>query len=492
MYRVVLYGLIVLSVVGILFGFLGILPFNGFSFLITLILTVGTCYMGNMFFSRLFRVMTNSESYLITGLILFLILAPVTNTQDIFVTIAVSLVAMASKYLLAIDKKHIFNPAAFGVFLLGLLGFGNGIWWVGSLVMLPFVSVIGFLIVRKIRRPFVVFPFFVTAISTICLFNLFNGLTVIESLQQVITSWPIIFFATVMLTEPLTTPPRFRSYVLYSALVGVFFGLQFHIGPLFASPEFALVIGNIFSYIVSPKYRLQLVLEEKKDLGGGLYEFVFAKPQYVHFTPGQYFEWTLPEETADSRGNRRYFTIASSPTESVIRLGVKIDPEHMSSFKRHLLNMKKGDLISASQLAGDFSLHKGVTKPVVFIAGGIGITPFRSILQSLIDTKEKMPVTLFYTASSPKEFAYQDVFASAEKNGAKTIYVVTREENVPKGWKGEKGRLSVKMITRHVSNPQEALYYISGPNSMVDAYKHVLREIGVSSSSIITDYFPGY
>ena len=149
MYRLVLYGLMVLSAIAILFGFLGVLPFSGLQ-LISLLLIVSTvCFLTNFVLAKVFKAITSNESYLITALILFFILAPITNVQDIYISIAAAILAMASKYIFAIHKKHIFNPAAIAVFILGLLGFGNAIWWVGSAVLLPFVLVIGLLVVRK-------------------------------------------------------------------------------------------------------------------------------------------------------------------------------------------------------------------------------------------------------------------------------------------------------------------------------------------------------
>ncbi len=492
MYRLVLYGLVVLVSVSIIFGFLGLLPFSGVAMLFTLTVLTAVGYLTHRIFAWIFKATTNSESYRITVLILFLIVPPISDATDFAVTAAVAFVAMASKYLLAIEKKHIFNPAAFGVFLLGLFGFGTAIWWVGSLILLPFVAVLGFLIVRKIRKPYLVLPFFLTAILTISLFNLRNGLSITESITQVVTSWPTVFFATVMLTEPLTAPTRFRLYVLYSGLVGILFGLQFHIGPLFVSPEFALVVGNIFSYIVSPKQKLFLKLKEKKQLSSDIFEFIFTKRADFSFHPGQYLEWTVPPHHVDSRGNRRYFTIASSPTEEDIRLGVKILPKQSSRFKKALLELETGDRIVASQLAGDFILPDA-TGHYVFIAGGIGVTPFRSMIQYLLDKKEKRDIIFFYVASSPEELVYRDVFDRAVSElGIHVIYVITHPDNVPKGWSGEVGRLNDAILTKHVSDVKERTYYLSGPNVMVDWYKNMLRELGVPASSVITDYFPGF
>lgn len=492
MYALVKYGLLVLAVISILFGFLGILPFSGVQFLITLGLVVPACAFSNYFIGRLLKIPTNTESWFITAFILFFILAPVTDVRDGVITVAAGLIAMVSKYVLVFNKKHIFNPAAISIFLLGLFGFGNGIWWVGSLVLLPFVTVLGLMTVRKIRRFPMFFVFVGTALPTIVLFNVSNGLSPVESVKQVFASWPLIFFGTIMLTEPLTMPPHRKLQMMYGGFVGILFGSQFHIGPLFASPEFALVVGNIFSFAISPKYRLMLKLKKSQEVGRNLYEFVFEKNVPFVFPAGQYMEWTLAGFKADLRGNRRYFTIASSPTEPDIKLGVKIDPAASSAFKKKLLSLKPGDMIVGSQLSGDFILPNDPSKKLVFIAGGIGVTPFRSMVQFMIDSKQKRDVVLMYTAADPAEFAYKNIFDKATGLGVKALYIVTKSENASKNWNGLTGRITPEMIQKQIPDFKDRVFYLSGPNAMVDGYKKILLDLSLPRTQIVTDYFPGF
>ncbi len=494
MYRIVLYGLLMLTAVSLLFSITGVLYYKPLNLLGSLLILTVTCYFSNIVFAKLLKAPTNVESSLITALILFFIFDPLSNNSQASTLVLAGLIAMASKYVLAINKKHIFNPAAVSAVILGMLGNGDALWWIGSDVLLPVAAIIGFLIVRKIRRFKMVLSFLVVAVISITLVGvLINNVPPLEAVTQAFTSWPLIFFATVMLTEPLTTPPRNKLRIMYASLVGILFGAQFQFGPLFSTPELALVLGNIYSYIVSPKQRLQLLLSEKRQLADGMYEFIFHATPKMSYIPGQYLEWTLPHASSDSRGNRRYFTIASSPTESDIKLGVRILEKESSSFKRKLLSLKKGDSLTASQLAGDFTLPKDTSKKLVFIAGGIGITPFRSILQYLLDTNQKRDITLFYTAPSPQEFAYKEIFEKAQQNLAiKIIYIITRPENVPKGWPGKTGRISEQMIKDEVSDYKDRLFYLSGPNAMVDSYKKLLTDMGISRKNLISDYFPGF
>lgn len=492
MYRVVLYGLMILSLIAIIFGFLRLLPFSGLQFTYTLAVILVSVFVSNTLFAKITGADTNIESFWITGFILFLTLAPINEQNDLIVTILISVVAMASKYFLTYDKKHIFNPAAVGMFLAGLFGFGNSIWWVGSAVLLPFVFIIGLLVVRKIRRFQMFFTFIIFALLTAVIFNYLNGLNAIETLTQVILSWPLIFFGTIMLTEPFTTPYKKQHRTIYAILVGVLFGSQFSIGPLYASPEFALIAGNIFSFIVNPKGKLILKLKQKNKLASTIFEFVFSPEQKMNYLAGQYMEWTLPHKNPDTRGLRRYFTIASSPKESEIKLGVKITENESSTFKKALLNLKEGDRLTADQLMGDFVLGNDENEKLVFVAGGIGVTPFRSIIENFIDIGIWRDTVLFYSAADPGEFVYKDIFKKAENFGVKTVYVLGAKFPPPKNWVGETGFLTPEMIKKYVPDYRSRKYYLSGPIAMVNNYKGLLNKLGISFNKIVTDYFPGF
>src|SRR6202040_4040466 len=108
-----------------------------------------------------------------------------------------------------------------------------------------------------------------------------------------------------------------------------------HFGRLYLTPELALLVGNVFSYLASPKAKYLLRLKARTQLAPDIYELRFTSDRRLRFRPGQYLEWTLGHSRPDSRGNRRYFTIASSEDEREVRIGVKCHPA-ASSFKRSL------------------------------------------------------------------------------------------------------------------------------------------------------------
>jgi glycine betaine catabolism B len=269
------------------------------------------------------------------------------------------------------------------------------------------------------------------------------------------------------------------------------FGAPFHFGGFYLTSETALVLGNAFSFIVSPKRRLFLKFYEKRQLAPTIFEFAFDSNVAFKFLPGQYLEWTLPHRHVDSRGNRRYFTIVSSPTENRLRLAAKII-DKSSSYKRALLNLKLGESLAAGELAGEFTIPRSADQELVFIAGGIGITPFRSMIKYIIDKGEERDVTLFYSCSNVSEFVYREIFEEAVKNGLKVVYVLTDVENVPPDWKGKVGFLSKEMIQSEVRDYENRTYYLSGPQAMVTAYKRLLKSMGIGRRRVKTDYFPGY
>ncbi len=492
MYKVVLYGLQVMVGYAVLFGFLGWLPYSGSELVISLLVIIATCYLSNMAMGKFLDAPLNVESSSITAFILFCIMPPIDSLQTAIGVAATCLIAMASKYIFAIHKKHIFNPAAAGALGVALLGIGAATWWVATPVMLPATVIVGLLIVRKIRRLWLFGSFALSAVASAVVFQgVGSAVGGVGFLSEVLVSWPLFFLGTIMLTEPLTTPPTRTLQLLYGSLVGLLSNIQFSIGPLYSSPETALLIGNIFSYAVSPKFKLFLELINHTKLTPSLYEFTFTKPKNFTFAAGQYLEWTVPHDAVDTRGNRRYFTIASAPTEDTLKLGIKI-PADGSSFKQALRDLKPGQEITGSQLSGDFTLPADPNKKLVFIAGGIGITPFRSMIKYLLDKKEKRDIVLLYCSSDPDEFAYRDIFDQAKKVGVTTHYVVTHADAAPKNWSGLTGRIDTETICQVVPEHQERTYYISGPGAMVTAYKQVLQECGVSIHNIEEDYFPGF
>lgn len=489
MYKLVLYYLIFLIVSAVALGFLGILSINPVYLIISTFFLVGVSWIVNMVFASVFKAHANVESTHISALILALVITPAAAFGGFALLFWAAVLAIASKYIVAIGNKHLFNPVAISVVLTSFFLGQSASWWVGTLPMLPFVLT-GVLIVKKIRRFDLVFYFLLVATGVIGGMVMLKGGDIVSTLRNAILYSPLFFFAFVMLTEPQTTPPTKNLQSIYGALVGFLFAPQVHFGGFYTTPEIALVIGNVFAYIVSPKGKLLLKLKEKIKLSEDAWDFVFVGSKRLTFSPGQYLEWTLGHDNVDSRGNRRYFTIASSPTESELALGVKFY-DFPSSFKKALVSLDEGSEIVAAQLAGDFTMPSDKNKKLVFMAGGIGITPFRSMVKYLIDTNERRDIMLFYSNKSAHDIVYKEVFDEAyQRFGLRTVYTLT--DSAPSNWAGKTGYVDSKMISEEVPDWRERIFYISGSHAMVSAFEKTLLGMGVAKRYIKTDYFPGF
>ncbi len=492
MYRLTLYYLIFLVGSASLLSFLGF--FKTFSFddiLISSGIVIITSYISNYIFSKLLSAPTNVESVYITALILVLIV-PVRLPVDLPFLVAASVVAMASKYLLTIEKTHVFNPAAVSVAAIALLSPEHtATWWIGTPIMFPFVLAGGLLLIRKIERANMVFTFLIAYLVIIGSATILSGGSIFKVWEISLLRTALLFFAFVMFTEPITSPSvsKFRDY--YAYVVAFFYATpQLNFLSIGLTPEIALLLGNVFSYIVNPKYKLVLPLKFTNWLSPTTAEFAFALPQKIKFNPGQYMEWTLPHKNTDSRGNRRYFSISSTPNEEDLKVTVRFN-NPSSSYKQFLSKMREGDKIFASQLSGDFVLSDD-PKPIALIAGGVGVAPFKSMIQDIIEKGIKKDIILIYSNKTEDEIIFKDLFEKAKGYGVKTVYVLTDVEHLPLGWTGEKGRLNQDKIREIIPDYNQRIFYLSGPQLMVQSFQEILKEMGVKRTQVKKDFFPGY
>ncbi len=491
MYRLLLYTLLAYIGIATLLSIAGQLAFSPLALLLSTGFLLLMCWAANTLLAWVFRVPTNIESAAITALILALIIDPAKSSDDWQFLGWAAIVAMASKFLLGLWNKHIFNPAAIAVLITAFVLGDTASWWVGSASMLPATLIGGFLITRKIQQEEMVGVFLLAALLATCAASAVLGVSLPGEVRQLLLESPLIFFGSVMLSEPLTVPPTQNLRRIYGALVGVLFIPQAHLGPIYSTPELALTLGNLYAFAVSPKRKLALRLRKKVRLAPDIMEFVFRPEQRLSFAPGQYMEFTLGHPQADGRGNRRYFTLASSPTEEQVRLGVRFYPRG-SSFKAALARLDGRTALLAGQLAGDFTLPEDPGQKLVFIAGGIGITPFRSMLKYLIDTRQRRDIIVLYVNRQLQDIVYQDVLAEAQTRlGARITYALTDPAKVPRDWQGARGRVDERMIASLVPDYHDRRFYLSGPPEMVRAIEATLRRLGVRRNQIKRDYFSG-
>lgn len=495
MYRLTLYFLIGILLYSVVLSTLSFLSFNPLEILGSVVLTLTSSYASNKLFAKLFNATTNIESVLITALILSLIISPKLSANWTFL-IGASIFAMAVKYFPVVEKRHVFNPAAGAVLAIALLSSEHtASWWVGTPLLFIPVLIGGLALVRKIRREDLFYSFLTTYVLLVGGFSFFRSGAISDiftNLQSSFLKTSVLFFGTVMLTEPLTSPATKKMQKLYAIFVGILFATpQMRILGLILTPEQALIAGNIFSFFSTPNYRLSLHLLVNKRLSPDVHLFAFKPVDKFTFKPGQYMEWTLPHKNMDSRGSRRYFSLASSPTETTPMLLVKFyNPS--SSYKKAMLPLFENQKIIATSLAGDFTLPKNKTKKLAFIAGGVGIAPFRSMIKYLLDTNETRDLVLIFINKQVEDILFSDLFTQAQAIGLRTHYVLTKTEAVPDNWTGEVGYVKDDTIQRLIPDYMSRTFYVSGPQLMVQNLEKTLRNIGVSRKKIKTDFFPGY
>jgi ferredoxin-NADP reductase/Na+-translocating ferredoxin:NAD+ oxidoreductase RnfD subunit len=492
MYRLVLVWLMVLIVAGIGFCLIGLLPYSAVDLLASTVFLLAVSLISNAIFARIFGAATGTESVYITALILALIITPAAPFDHLPLLAWAAVLATASKYLIAWRNRHVFNPAALAVVVTSLFLGESASWWVGNIPLLPFVIVGGILIVRQMRRFDLVWAFFITVMVTLLGFAILGGVQLASTARQIALHSPLFFFAFAMLTEPLTTPHTRALQMWYGALVGFLSVPQVHLGGFYFSPEIALLVGNAFSYLVGPKTNLMLRLKKKVRLSNDTYEFVFDKDPRFSFRPGQYMEWTLPHAHEDSRGDRRFFTLSSSPAEREVKMGIKFYPKS-STFKQRLLGLEPGDRIAAGHLAGDFVLPRDKREKVAFVAGGIGITPFTSMIRHMLDTGDRRDAVVVFANWRVEDIAYgQLLWEAFDRLGIRTIFALSATDSVPADWQGRVGFIDSRLIWEEVPDYLDRTFYVSGPQVMVAAAKKAIVALGVKSNRIRTDYFPGF
>lgn len=494
MYKLTLYYLLAIIGYAVFLGFTGTFFFNPINILLSATLSLFSCLIFNFIFSKFFRAITNSESAIITALILTLLLPTLFPLNVPFILLA-SFLAMGSKYLAVIEKHHIFNPAAVSVAAISLLSPEHtAVWWVGTSHLMPVVLIGGLLLIRKIQREKMVFSFFVTYFIILAILGIFKDgslFAVFNLWERSILSSSVLFLGFVMLTEPITSPSTSKKQIYYAILVAILFTTP-EVGffNFVLIPELALCVGNLFSYIISPFYRFELTLKEKRKVATDTYEFAFERPNFS-FLPGQYMEWTLPHGNIDSRGNRRYFSLSSSPTEDELSMSIRFYSPP-SSFKRKLLGFINGSKIVATQLAGDFIMPKDLSKPLVFIGGGIGIAPFKSMIKYIIDKNIKVNIIIIYANRHDDDIAFKELFDKAKQYGVKTIYILTDKNKIPLNWEGQSGYITIDFIKKEIPDFDKRLFYLSGPQIMIENFVLILKKLGLKNSQIISDFFPGY
>lgn len=226
---------------------------------------------------------------------------------------------------------------------------------------------------------------------------------------------------------------------------------------------------------------MKLILTNKIQEAVEVWSFTFEFERPIQWRAGQFLEYTLPHKNEDDRGEKRWFTISSSPSEKHIMLTTRFAEEKGSSFKGALNELEIGSTIEANGPDGDF-VYEQPERDHLFVAGGIGVTPFRSIFVELKNTKRPINGLLHYGNKSADNVPFKRLLDDIAHDDPtfKIEYVLDPE------------RITAERIIESSKKLRTPLVYLSGPEAMIESLEKELKELGINEKDLKRDYFPGY
>jgi ferredoxin-NADP reductase len=231
------------------------------------------------------------------------------------------------------------------------------------------------------------------------------------------------------------------------------------------------------------------VIQDKREIAKGTLMVTFKVKEPFSFKPGQYCFITIKNlKFPDQRGNKRHFSIVNSPERKGIITFTTRESE--SGFKKTLKEMEIGTEVEMGPIAGVFTLPEDTKRSLVFIAGGIGITPFMSMLQYLKETGNPYNITLIYSNRDQASTAYLEEIQQfpAKIPNLKLVLTMTEDNN----WQGEKRKIDAQFINDYCPKSNSYHYMVVGPPPMVEAVQKSLDEAGVSQENVKIERFTGY
>jgi ferredoxin-NADP reductase len=237
----------------------------------------------------------------------------------------------------------------------------------------------------------------------------------------------------------------------------------------------------------------QTTLLGRTEVAEGTMAFQFERPSTFEFKAGQYIDLTLSGPQPQFGPSDRLthtFSIASSPSDEELVVTTRM---RNTVFKQAISTLPIGSRARIEGPMGSFSLHNNTARPAVFLAGGIGIAPFLSMLSYAAQEKLRHSIVLFYANRHLQDAAFIDTLWKLERDNPRFRFVptLTRATN-NNGWKGKTGHIGLQMLFAHVGVLRGPIYYIAGPPTMVAATLRTLREVGVDEDDIRTEEFGGY
>ena len=232
-------------------------------------------------------------------------------------------------------------------------------------------------------------------------------------------------------------------------------------------------------------------LISRRSIAEGTMEFTFCAEQSgMTFLAGQHADYiNINQPVMDAEGNGRAFSFSSAPRkDGTFTVAMRL---RNTAFKNWWRDMPLGTKVKFDGPRGDMVLPEDI-RPVVFLSGGIGITPFHSMIEDVKNRKSSFPITLFFSNRRQVDAPYYDDLVAWAKEVPSFTFVPTWTAEAPEGWDGERGYINADMIKRHVPNLVTPLFYLAGPTPMIQAMRKVLDSLGVKRDRIRQEEFTGY
>lgn len=421
MYRLMSSMLIIIVLAAAGLSAVGLVGFSPLGILVTAALGVAATFSTTVLGALWRGASAHLESSVVTGLLIALIVPPTLDARDLIGVSAAGAIAGASKWLIAPRGRHLFNPAATGVFVASVFGLTVGLWWVATPWLTPLIIAGGALVAFRSGYFYTVGWFLALSMSVLAIRLLVSGEPLDSTVWLVITSYPLVFLGLFMVSEPLTQATRrFDQFLVAGAIAipaALPFSLPLGFTTISSSPELALLWGNAVAWALTALRAVHraegVTLHEVVTINDTVREYRFASDRPFQVEPGQWVELHLPHRGVDSRGSRRVMSVSRlSPPAQSDQWSFSVTTRHSdpgSSWKRSLSQATPGTRARVGQVGGDFLPPHALVGHFVMVARGVGITPFAALLFNARDRDLGMEGTLIVVSSRDEEELYPEL-----------------------------------------------------------------------------------